>query len=285
MSQKAPLIKLLSGKSIPAVALGVYETPSGEAAKVVEYALSQGYRHIDSAAAYHNEQQVGQGILNFLEKTPNVKREDIFYTTKIKERDQGYENATRAIKHSLELVKGLEYIDLVLVHSPLSSREKRLGTWKALQEAVDAGLIKGSIGVSNFGIHHLKELLSWDGLKYKPSINQIELSPWLQRTELVQFCKDNGIAVEAYSPLTRGEKLDDPKLISLAKKYNKSPAQILIKWSLQKGFIPLPKSVHKDRIKSNIDVFDFELTPEEIDTLGDKNEYFWTEWDPTTAPL
>lgn len=281
----APLLRLVSGKSIPVVALGVYETPASDASKIVEYALTQGYRHIDSAAAYHNEAQVGQGIVNFLAKNPSVKREEIFYTTKIREADQGYEKATRAINKSLDLVKGLGYIDLVLVHSPLSSREKRLGTWKALQEAVDSGLIRSSIGVSNFGIHHLKELLSWEGLKYKPAVNQIELSPWLQRTELVQFCHDNGIALEAYSPLTRGEKLDHPTLTNLSKKYGKSAAQVLIKWSLQKGFIPLPKSVHSARIQSNLEVFDFELTQEEVETLGDKNDYFWTEWDPTTASL
>lgn len=276
----APLVRLSSGHSIPAIALGVYETPSQSAAKIVEFALSNGYRHIDSAAAYHNEQEVGKGILSFLEKTPSVKRENIFYTTKIKERDHGYENATKAIETSLSLVQDLGYIDLILIHSPLSNREKRLGTWRALQEAVEKGIVK-SIGVSNYGITHLKELLQWEGLKIKPVLNQVELSPWLQRTELVEFCEQNDIRLEAYSPLTRATKFDDKKLQELAKKYNKSPAQILIKWSLQKNFIPLPKSVTESRIKSNIDVFDFELETQEVEELGDKNAYYWTEWDPT----
>lgn len=284
MTGIAPLIKLSSGYTIPALALGVYETPSRSAATLVETALNNGYRHIDSASAYHNEKEVGQGIVNFLKKNPSVKREEIFYTTKIKESDQGYERATQAIQKSLSLVQGLEYIDLILVHSPLSSHQKRLGTWQALQEAVDNGTVR-SIGLSNYGIPHIQELFKWDGLKYKPVINQLELSPWLQREELVRFCEAHEMRLEAYSPLTRGEKLDDPTLVSLAKKYNKSPAQVLIKWSLQKGFIPLPKSVHEPRIQSNIDVFDFDLTSEEVDTLGDKNDYFWTEWDPTTAPL
>lgn len=277
----APLIKLSSGHSIPAIALGVYETPSHSATRIVEFALSNGYRHIDCAAAYHNEQEVGKGILSFLKKTPSVKREDIFYTTKIKERDHGYENATKAIETSLTLVQDLGYIDLILIHSPLSNREKRLGTWRALQDAVEKGIVK-SIGVSNYGISHLEELLQWEGLKIKPAVNQVELSPWLQRPELVEFCEKHNIKLEAYSPLTRATKFGDKKLQELAKKYNKSPAQILIRWSLQKNFIPLPKSVNESRIKSNIDVFDFELEKQEVEELGDKNAYYWTEWDPTT---
>ncbi|KAF5101961.1 hypothetical protein D0Z00_000616 [Geotrichum galactomycetum] len=288
--------KLNSGYEIPRVGLGFYLTSASDASGAVVSALESGYRHIDSAKFYENERDAVEGILRFLETPGNtVKREDIFYTTKIWNDDHGYEQTTAAIAEALDKLSGdskpeqkdrnLAYIDLVLIHSPYSNREKRLGSWKALQEAVKAGKIK-SIGVSNYGIPHLEELLNWEGLEVKPAINQIELHPWLQRTELVEYLRKHDIVPEAYTPLTRGQKLNDPQLLEFAKRYNKSPAQILIKWSLQAGFVTLPKSVNPDRIKANIDIDDFELTPEDFDKLGDKTSVANSSgWDPTTYPV
>lgn len=296
-----PSIKLNSGHSIPQLGLGVYLTSKDTAAKVVQEALEEGYRHVDSAAIYGNEVESAQGIIDFLNsdkaKKTSTTRADIFFTTKIWEVNHGYDKTKAAIEESFQRVKDLKYIDLLLIHSPrvqvpegLSATESaaerkkiRLGTWKALQEAVEQGIVK-SIGISNYGIAHIQELLSWDGLKIKPSVNQIELHPWLQRTELVEFGRKHGIAAEAYSPLTRGQKLKDPQLAALAEKYNKTPAQILVRWSVQKGFITLPKSVHRDRIIENYSVWDFEITQSDLDLLGGKNLNGVTGWDPTIDP-
>ena len=289
------VVKLNSGYNIPRIGLGVFKAESSEATDSVLVALEAGYRHIDSAKYYNNERDSVEGILKFLEKPgQTVKREDIFYTTKIWNDDHGYEKATAAIDAALDKLSGyskedqtsrnLEYIDLVLIHSPLSNREKRLGTWKTLQEAVKAGKIK-SIGVSNYGIPHLEELLNWDGLVIKPAVDQIELHPWLQRPELVGYLRNKYIVPVAYSPLTRGQRLDDPQLAEYAERYNKSPAQILIKWSIQAGFVSLPKSTNPQRIKDNIDIDDFELSAEDFEKLGDKNENGVTGWDPTVHPV
>ncbi|KAF5100824.1 hypothetical protein D0Z00_001093 [Geotrichum galactomycetum] len=289
------LVKLNSGYTIPRIGLGVYKAEASEASDSVFDALEAGYRHVDSAKFYKNERDSVEGILRFLEKPGNpVKREDIFYTTKIWNEDHGYEKATAAIEAAFEQLSGnskedqksrnLGYIDLVLIHSPLSNTEKRLNTWKALQEAVKAGKIR-SIGVSNYGIPHVEELLNWDGLQIKPAVDQIELHPWLQRPELVGYLRKKNIVPVAYSPLTRGKRLDDAQLAEYAKRYNKSPAQILIKWSLQAGFVTLPKSTNAQRIRDNIDVDDFELSVEDFDKLGDKYENGITGWDPTVHPV
>lgn len=297
------LIQLNSGRQIPQVGLGVFQTAKQVTRVVVKQALEVGYRHIDSAAAYGNEAECAQAILEFLSENPQIKRADIFFTTKVWEKDHGYDNAKAAIAKSLEQIAGLGYIDLLLIHTPRAStaavlkegddasretvtaqrREKRLGTWKAFQEAVEQGAVK-SVGVSNYGIQHLQELLDWDGLKIVPAVNQVELHPWLQRQELVAFGLKHGIHAEAYSPLTRGAKLADPALVALSEKYNKTPAQILIRWSLQRGFITLPKSVNYPRIVENFDVHDFELAKEDVENLGDKTVTVGTLWDPTLDP-
>ncbi|KAI8135458.1 hypothetical protein DUD61_000826 [Geotrichum candidum] len=289
------LVKLNSGNSIPRIGFGLWQTKPSEAIDSVFVALEAGYRQIDTAKSYNNERDAVEGILRFLEKPgQTVKREDIFYTTKIWNADQGYEKGLVAIDEALDKLSGhskegqtnrnLGYIDLVLIHNPVTSRERRLGTWKALQEGLKTGKIK-SIGVSNYGIPHLEELFNWEGQTITPAVNQFELHPWLQRTELVKYIRDRNILPVAYSPLTRGQRFDDPKLVELAKRYNKSPAQILIKWSIQAGFVPLPKSTHPQRIKDNIDIDDFELTKEEFEGLGDKNENGFTVWDPIVFPV
>lgn len=275
-------IELQNKVKIPALALGVYLTEVDVAEKVVYTALETGYRHIDSAAGYNNEKECCNAIARFC-KDKGVSRDTLFYTTKIWNDDQGYESTKKKIEECLEKASAIGYIDLLLIHTPMTNYEKRHGTWLAFQEAVDAGKVK-SIGVSNYGIKHLKELFAYPDLKYKPVVNQIELHPWLQRVELVKFCKDNDIALEAYSPLVRGLKFGDPVLVSLSEKYNVSEAQILIKWSLEQGYVTLPKSVTKERIKSNSEL-DFEISKEDLSRLGDPNKDEVLGWDPTVYAL
>ncbi|CCH42619.1 Aldo-keto reductase family 1 member [Wickerhamomyces ciferrii] len=266
---------LKSGYKIPSIAIGVFKTPVDEATAIVHKALQVGYRHIDSAQIYKNEKQSIDGIAKWIKENPeNNKREDVFFTTKIFNDDQGYELAKAAIERSLENIKDISsYIDLVLIHSPRTDKDRRLGTWKALQEYAKAGKIH-TIGVSNFGARHLDELYAWEGFEIPPSINQVELHPWLLRENLVKYSNEKGIVLEAYAPLVRGQKFDDPKLNELSKKYGKTPAQILIRWSLQKGFVTLPKTANLDRLASNLDVFNFELSQEDVDYLSDPESHY-----------
>jgi len=276
--------KLSSGHTIPVIGLGVFLTPPHVAHDIVYEALKKGYRHFDSAQYYGNENEVGDGIIQWLKENPQAKREDIFYTTKIKSPENiGYEKTLASARESLEKVKGLRYIDLLLIHAPFGNKTLRLGSWKALQELVEEGVVK-SIGVSNYGNHHLQELLDWEGLTIKPVINQIELNPWLMRQEIVDFDRKNDVILQAYSPITRGMRLDDPDLLTLSKKYGKSPAQILIRWSLQQGFVTLPKTVNPDRLVSNLDVFDFNIEDEDVKLLSHPESYYVTldYWDPST---
>lgn len=280
MYHNQPYKVLNNGVKIPSFGLGVYLVENDFASADVYNALNIGYRLIDSAQIYKNEKSTADGIDKWLKEDPiNNKREDVFYTTKIADANHGYEKATKSLNESLEKAAPLGYIDLVLIHSPQSDKERRLGTWKALQEFVEAGKIK-SIGVSNYGIHHIKELLEWEGLKIKPVVNQVEINPWLMRKEIVAYCRENKIEVEAYSPLTRGHRFGEPILVKLAKKYNKDPAQILIRWSLQNGFIVLAKTIKLERLKSNFNVFDFQLSEDDVNELSHPDSYDHYCWDP-----
>lgn len=224
-----------SGYDIPILGYGVYQTPAAVAADVVDHALKVGYRHVDSAVAYRNEAPSAEGM-----KKSGLARDQLFFTTKIPPRQMNYENAKKHIDNSLE-VTGFDYIDLYLLHSPFGGRENRLGAWKALVEGVEAGKIR-SIGVSNFGVHHLEELEAYiqdtDAAEGKGkggvlSVNQIELHPWLARRDIVSWCRERGVILEAYCPIVRATKAEDPLLLSLAKKHNKTTSQILLRWSLQ----------------------------------------------------
>ncbi|KAK9452574.1 NADP-dependent oxidoreductase domain-containing protein [Dipodascopsis uninucleata] len=274
-------IGLSSGFKIPVIGFGVYKTSKDEAGPLTYDALMAGYRHIDSAQFYNNEQEVSEGIAKWLSEDESRKREDVFYTTKVAH--VGYDITKRSVIESLEKAKSIDYIDLLLIHSPFGTKAERLGSWKAMQEFVEDGSVK-SIGVSNYGIHHIQELFDFDELKIKPVLNQIELNPWLCRKELVDFCFANGIEVEAYSPLTRGHRINDPEIVAMGKKYNKSPAQILIRWCLQRGYIPLPKTANPARVSENLDVFDFEISAEDMKSLSHEDQYYVTnpQWDPTT---
>jgi diketogulonate reductase-like aldo/keto reductase len=227
--------RMNSGYDIPVLGYGVYQTPADVASEVVQHALKSGYRHVDSAVAYRNEQPSADGM-----KKSGISREGLFFTTKIPPKDMRYDTAKEHIENTLKIT-GFDYVDLYLLHSPYGGKENRIGAWKALVEGVQAGKIR-SIGVSNYGVHHLDELeahiKATDEKEGKGkggvlSINQVELHPWLARPDIVEWCKKRGVLLEAYCPIVRAERNDDPLLQLLAKKYNKTPAQILIKWSLQ----------------------------------------------------
>lgn len=291
MKEIPPVYKIRSGSqtlTIPSMGLGVYMIPLRDTAEIVEEALKIGYRQFDTARLYGNETQTAEGIANFLAKNKDVKREDVFYTTKIWSSEFGDKSAQRAIDESLEDAHSIGYIDLFLIHTPESTPENRLATYKKLQQAVDSGKVK-AIGVSNYGVKHLKELYDWPELKYAPVVNQIEINPWLYHEDITKFCKEKGILIQTYSPLMLGSRRlkTSTELQALATKYQKSPAQIVLRWNLQLGYIPLPKTARVERLKENHDIFDFELNDEEMKQLCSHDENFLccTGTDPTKYRL
>ncbi|KAF9475446.1 Aldo/keto reductase [Pholiota conissans] len=262
---------------MPVLGYGTYELDGKEAYEGVLSALEAGYRHIDSAAWYENEREVGRAILDFCERT-DMPREAIFYTTKLKQ-NNGYANVKKAIQRSLDACR-LGYIDLYLIHGPLGGPEARKESWRAICDfqAESGGLIR-SIGISTFGIRHMKDILELP--LPKPTVHQIDLHPFMGRSEIVAFTKEHDMVLEAWAPLVRGYRFTHPTLVALEKKHRKKPAQILIRYSLQKGYVPLPKSAAKSRIISNSQVFDFSLSPDEISSLDQLDEGLVTDWDPT----
>ncbi|OGE82642.1 MAG: glyoxal reductase [Candidatus Doudnabacteria bacterium RIFCSPHIGHO2_01_FULL_49_9] len=261
---------------IPRIGLGVWQIPDGEIVRnAVRWALEAGYRHIDTAMIYRNEKGVGEGI-----KAGNVPREEMFVTTKLWISDQGYDSALKAIRASLERLQ-LDYVDLYLVHWPFAdeekTQEKRADTWRGMEEIQRLGLAR-LIGVSNYTETHLEEMRSY--AKVMPTVNQVEMHPFLYQKALAEYFATNGIQIEAYSPLAHGEKLNDKTVSKIAKKYGKSNAQILTRWALEHGFVVLPKSTHKERIEENFDVLDSKLETEDMKTLDNLNENFRTCWDP-----
>ncbi|KAL1956737.1 hypothetical protein VTO42DRAFT_6887 [Malbranchea cinnamomea] len=266
--------KMNSGYEIPVLGFGVYQTPPEQTERAVLKALKDGYRHIDSAKAYRNEAECGEAI-----RKSGLRRSEVFLTTKVPWRALGYQSTKDSIESSLKAAK-VDYYDLILLHAPYGGREAREGSWRALVEAQREGKVR-SIGVSNYGVHHLDELEEYNkSIGGKIDVGQYELHPWLARPEIVEWLQKRNVVVEAYSPLVQATKMDDPLLQNLAKKHNKSPAQILIRWSLQKGFVPLPKSVTDNRITENADVFDFQLSEEDMESLN-TGEYHHVCWDPT----
>ncbi len=267
-------VKLNNGVELPRLGLGVFRAPRGEVTReAVSAALAAGYRHIDTARIYGNERDVGAAV-----RESGLPRQDIFVTTKLWNEDQGYDSALRACERSLKDL-GLEYVDLYLVHWPVPGR--RLDSWRALEKLLADGKCR-AIGVSNFLEHHLDELLG--KAKVVPAVNQVEQHPFLHQPSLLRYCAGKGIAVEAYSPLTKGMRLGDPRVVELARKYGKSPAQVLIRWCLEHGLVVIPKSVHAERIRENASVFDFSFSPEDLRQLDGMNEDLYTGWDPTDVP-
>lgn len=253
---------LHNGVKMPWMGLGVYKAKEGkEVENAVKDALKLGYRSIDTAAAYRNEGGVGKALAE-----AEVAREEVFVTTKVNNPDQGYESTLQAFEESRKKL-GLEYLDLYLIHWPVKDKYK--DTWRALEKLYHEGLVR-AIGVSNFQIHHLEDLFGT--AKIIPMVNQVECHPYLTQKELLTFCKQKNIQLEAWSPLAQGLAIKDQTVIHLSQKYQKTPAQILIRWDLQNGIVTIPKSVHENRIKENGQVFDFALAPEDMAMLDGMNE-------------
>ncbi|KAE8550363.1 hypothetical protein EYB25_006589 [Talaromyces marneffei] len=279
--------KLNSGYEIPLLGFGVFRTPPSDTSIAIQEALKAGYRHIDSAAFYQNEAACADGIIK-----SGIPREEVFFTTKVPPQAISYEGAKESVKRSLGKAGQLKYIDLVLLHAPFGGKEGRLGAWKALVEAVEAGTVR-SIGVSNYGVQHLDELEKYiketdaklgKGKGGVLSVNQIELHPWLQRKDIIDWCQKRGVLVQAWAPLAQANRWNDPSLKDIVKRTGKTEAQILLRWSLQKGFNPLPKSVTPSRIVENTKIFDFELSDSELAVM-ETDEYDYHGWDPTTSSL
>jgi diketogulonate reductase-like aldo/keto reductase len=265
---------LRSGASIPQVGLGVWQSPAGAVTReAVTTALRLGYRHIDTARAYDNEADVGAAI-----RDSGIPRAEIFVTTKLWNDDHGYDSALRAFDASSQRL-GLEYIDLYLIHWPVPG--KRLDSWRALEHLYEQKRAR-SIGVSNYLVHHLEELLPH--ARHVPDVNQIELSPFLQRRDTCGLCTKHGIVLEAYSPLTRGKRLDDPVVRAIATEVGRSPAQVLLRWGIQQGFVVLPKSVRPERLAENGSVFEFSLDVAQMQRLDGLDENYTTGWDPSEQP-
>lgn len=257
---------LHNGIEIPYVGLGVYKMEDKEeAVHAIETAIKVGYRSIDTAWFYQNEDAVGEAVRNAA-----IPREQLFITTKVWNDHQGYDSTLKVFENSLQNLQ-MDYVDLYLIHWPVKG--KYLDTWKALERLYDEGVVK-AIGVSNFQTHHLEDIFTHRN--EKPVINQVELHPRLSQEPLRAFCQKHQIAVEAWSPLARARFLQDPTINEVAKKYGKSPAQVILRWHLQNEVIIIPKSVTPARIKENADLFDFELSADDMDKINklNKNQRF-----------
>ncbi len=272
--------KLSNGVEIPCIGFGTWQTPDGEVAvSSVLSAIESGYRHIDTAQGYGNEESVGIAV-----KKSGVLRKELFITSKLTNGEHGYEKTLAAFEGTMKKLD-MEYLDLFLIHwpNPIASRsnwqEANAGTWKAFEELYNAGRIR-SIGISNFHPHHIKELMKTATIA--PMVNQIRLCPGDTQDEVVDYCRSQNILLEAYSPLGVGKIFEVPEMKALAGKYGKSIAQICIRWSLQRGYLPLPKSVTPERIKENTQVFDFELEDADVQLIADLKGVVGYSADPDT---
>lgn len=275
------VFKLSNGVEIPCIGFGTWQTPDGEVAvNSVLTALEVGYRHIDTAQAYGNEESVGQAI-----KQSGINREELFITTKLWNDFHTYELTKSSFEESMEKL-GLDYLDLFLIHwpNPIAFRdswqEANAQAWKAMEELYQEGRIR-AIGISNFKQHHIEELMKTATIA--PMVNQIRLCPGNTQDELVDYCRQRDMLLEAYSPLGVGKVFEVEEMKTLAEKYNRSIAQVCIRWSLQKGFLPLPKSVTPSRIKENIEVFDFELEEQDVELMSNLVGCAGLETDPDNA--
>ena len=281
-SSKTDTFTLSNGVKIPCIGYGTWQTPDGEVTEnCVKTALENGYRHIDTAFAYGNEASVGRGI-----KASGVKREDMFLTTKHWVTERGYEKTLAAVDTSLKLL-GTDYLDLYLVHWPCVAKispnweEINLDTWRGFERAYKDGKIR-AIGVSNYQAKHLDVLLK--NAEIKPMVNQLEFHPGFTQFDNIKFAQDNGMLVEAWSPLGSGAVLNDEGLKAIAAKYNKSVAQLCVRLALQCGILPLPKSTNKDRMAANAEVFDFEISEEDVKALIAYPQLGYSGFTPEEAP-
>ena len=258
-TDQVPHIPLRGDIEIPQLGFGVFQVPPGDTASVVARALETGYRHIDTASAYRNEAGVGEAL-----RASGLDRDELFVTTKCANDDHGYDEAHAALRASLERL-GLDYVDLYLIHWPVPSRDRFVETWRAFADMQAQGLAR-SIGVSNFQPAHLRRIVDETGVT--PALNQVELHPRLQQAELRALHDELGIVTEAWSPLAKGEVLDDPAIVSIAEAHGRTPGQVVIRWHLRLGNVVIPKSVTPERIEQNFDVFGFELGDDEMQAIA-----------------
>jgi diketogulonate reductase-like aldo/keto reductase len=259
-SSPVPAVSLEHSVDIPQVGFGVFLVPPKETAAAVSAALEAGYRHIDTAAAYRNERAAGEAVRN-----SGLARDEVFVTTKCWNDDQGYDEALAAFAGSAERLD-LGVVDLYLIHWPVPAHDRYVDTWRAFAKLREQGRVR-SIGVSNFQPAHLRRLVAETG--HTPAINQVELHPYFQQAELRRVHAELGVATEAWSPLARGEVLDDPTIVAIAQEHGKSAGQVVIRWHLQLGNVVIPKSVTPSRIAENFDVFDFELSGQQMEAIED----------------
>ena len=254
---------LSNGRQMPMLGLGVYDMYADEAERAVRQALEIGYRLIDTAEMYRNEPEIGRAV-----RASGLPREDLFITTKVANTSQGFDQTLQAFDESLRKLQ-TDYVDLYLVHWPI--RATRKDTWKALERIYGEGRAR-AIGVANYYAGHLDELKAYANIA--PMVNQVEYSPFLQLPELRERCQRDGIVMQAYTPLIRGRKFDHPLLQALSAIYGKTPAQIILRWDIQQGICPIPKSVTRSRLQENFDVFDFDLTDEDLRSMAQLDEGF-----------
>ena len=267
-------VRLNNGVEMPVLGLGVYQMSAGGQTRTACLdAFAAGYRLIDTASMYGNEKDVGAAV-----SRSGLDREELFITTKVWNDDHGYDRTLKAFQRSQEAL-GLDYVDLYLVHWPGGGLRKE--TWRAMEKLLQDGRCQ-AIGVSNYTIAHLKEALGY--AEVVPSVNQVEFHPWLFQKDLLEFCQKEGIQMESYSPLTRARKLDSPILGLIGSHYAKTPAQIMIRWGLQHGLVEIPKSTHKERIKENADVFDFQIDDRDMKEIDSIDKDRRVSWDPSAIP-
>lgn len=267
-------VELNNKLKMPQLGFGTWKLREGsECENAVKWALEAGYRLVDTAAIYGNEESVGKAV-----RESGVLREEIFLTTKLWNDD--HERVEKACEESLKRL-GTDYVDLYLIHWPVE--DGRLQAWKALEKLYESGKCR-AIGVSNFTIYHLEDLLEEGRYSIVPAVNQVESSPFLFQKGLAEYCGKKRIVIEAYSPLARAHKMDNPVLKKIAAAHSKTPAQVMLRWSLQHGFVTIPKSSRKERIKENFNVFDFSLSRQEMNELDALNENYRTCWDPSSIP-
>lgn len=267
-------ISIADGVEMPSMGLGLWQNKDEtECITSIEAAFEAGYRHLDTAQVYGNEAFVGEAL-----QRSGLVRSDVFVTTKIAVQNFGHKHVLRSFEKSLQNLQ-TDYVDLLLLHFPVSLLRGR--SWRTLEE-IHAGGKARAIGVSNYTIKHLEQLLA--ECSVRPAVNQVELHVYLQQPELLAYCKEQGIVVEAYSPLAHGHDLDNPVLKEIGRRYRKTPAQIMLRWCVEVGTIPLPKSTHADRIHQNIDIFDFFLDDSDMARLAALNQNKRTCWDPTNVP-
>ena len=263
---------LSNGVKIPSIGFGTYKSGDDEeTAKIIKNALNLGYKMIDTASFYNNEVGIGNGI-----KESGIDRKDIFIVTKLWNDDHGYDKTIEAFNKSLNNLQ-VDYIDLYLIHWP---NKLNAETWRAFEHLYETGKVK-AIGVCNFKVEHLEELKKT--AKIMPMVNQVEIHPFSTKNNIINYCKDNNIKVVAWSPLSRGRVLSNELMIDLSQKYKKSIVQIVLRWHMQKGVIPIPKSSNENRIKENIDIFDFEISSEDMKAIDSLDEGY--DRSVTTPPL